>query len=66
MIITVEVKFEIGETVYRKTDPEQRPHIVFGYLIGPMGWVDYRLVHDNAYSAVHEVEISSEKNPVLA
>lgn len=55
-----EVNFMVGEIVYLKTEPSQRPRIVIGYIIGEIGSaVCYILRFSDEGTSEHtEVEIS--------
>lgn len=57
--------FEIGQTVYLKTDKEQAERLVVGILVRPEG-----LLYDLAYGSqdtryFREIEISLEKDVLI-
>lgn len=61
----VDNRFYIGQVVYLKTDPEQKPRIVTVISVGD-GWLMYRLAHCDQESTHSAVEISEERDVVLA
>jgi len=56
----LDAEFERGETVYLKTDIEQLPRIVVGYLI--MQGVEYGLICGEVVTYHNAFEISREVN----
>lgn len=54
-------KYEIGNIVYLKVDPEQYPRIVVGINIRPEG-ITYVLKDDYMESEHYEMEIQQFKN----
>lgn len=61
----VKISFGIGQIVYLKTDSDQERYIVTGITLRP-GCVVYHLVHGTDESEHYEVEISAERDVVLA
>lgn len=53
-------KFDRGQTVYLKTDPDQYPRIVTRFLIGDE--VQYELAYVGTKVWHYEIEISTEKD----
>ena len=66
MKTTVSHEFNFGQLVYLKTDPEQFQRMVIGIRV----YADKSIVYDLAFgtnsSCHHEVEISEEKDVILA
>jgi hypothetical protein len=65
MIVTVEIEFEIGQTVYLKTDMEQMPRMVVAIIIGGNNSILYRLASATNETAHYACEITREKSPVM-
>lgn len=59
MVITSE--FSIGDTVYLKTDTEQRPYIVTGINIRP-GHLTYDVKNNEVVLNPYDFEVSIVKN----
>lgn len=57
-------KFEIGDTVYLKTDADQSPRIVFCFNVYQKE-ILYDLACGEKTSKHYDFEISKEKNPVF-
>lgn len=66
MVLTIEVKYEVGQIVYLKTDPEQSPRIVYGYYFDNKG-IDilYRLASGINTSQHYDFEITEEKDVLV-
>lgn len=63
--MVIDNKFNFGDTVYLKTDPDQRARIVSKLSVLPMGVIVYELSH-NTYTSLHyDFEISVEKNVLI-
>lgn len=66
MKITFEIQLEIGEVVYLKTDREQLPRFVVGYIIRPQESIVYDLQSGGESVTSHYAfEISKEINVLL-
>jgi len=63
MIITAE--YTLGDTIYIKTDIDQRPYIVTGISIRP-GHLTYQVTNSEVKCDFYDFEISAEKNVVRA
>jgi len=61
----IDVEFEIGEVVYLKTDIDQHQRIVTAIQITASG-VLYRLAFGAADTWHYDIEISTEKNVLVA
>ena len=57
--------FELGETVYLKTDTEQLPHVVTGYVIRPGGTIIYKLSCCGEETNHYDLEITKEQDTLL-
>ena len=57
-------KFEIGDTVYLKTDPDQLPRIVFSFEVTANETL-YKLACGTGNSVHYEFEISITKNVLI-
>lgn len=64
MAMIIDNKYEFGQTVYLKTDPDQLPRIVTRFQVTPMG-VFYGLCSGTNDTWHYEMEISDEINAVL-
>lgn len=53
--------FELGETIYIKTDIEQRPYMVTAITIRP-GHITYQVTNSDVNCHFYDFEISVEKN----
>jgi len=60
----VDNKFEIGETVYLKTDKEQLPRLVYRFLVYKSD-ILYGLTQGTGTSEHYDFEISTEKNILI-
>lgn len=57
----VDNAYEFGQTVYLKTDVEQKPRMVTGFLIRPISCT-YELTQGTQISWHYDFEISTEKD----
>jgi hypothetical protein len=57
--------YEIGDTVYLKTDPNQFPRIITRFCVNPGGVITYECFSGNISSWHYDIEFSTEKNTVL-
>lgn len=64
--MTINNKFKLGELVYLKTDPEQMARIIISLQISVDGGLLYKLAIGMSEQWHYEVEISREKDIVLA
>lgn len=62
--MVIDNKFELGDTVYLKTDPDQRARIVSAFLIRP-SYIEYRLDYGTDFSWHPDFVISAERNIVI-
>lgn len=62
--MTINVKFRIEETVYLKTDPDQYPRIVLGYVVYT-NTIKYILGQSVDESMHLDIEISKDKNLLI-
>jgi len=60
-MMLIENKFELGQTVYLKTDNDQSERMVIGISVRPSGLL-YELSFGSVCSWHYEMEISEEKN----
>ena len=58
-------KYEIGETVYQTTDPNQHPRVITRFCVNPGGVVTYEVYSGNISSWHYDFELSREKNTIL-
>lgn len=63
-MITLDNRFNIGETVYLKTDREQLPRIVFGFWVTKRE-ILYKLASGKETSEHYDFEISLEKDVLI-
>lgn len=54
--------FEIGETVYIKTDNEQKPRVITGLIIRPAGHIVYYCGCGVDESCHYAIELSKDEN----
>lgn len=64
-MMVVDNKYEFGETVYLKTDEEQKTRIVTSIKVFPYGEVIYVLSCGVAMSEHYDFEISKETNELM-
>lgn len=57
-------KYEIGDTVYLKTDPDQIPRIVFCFMVF-RSEVLYKIACGVVESNHYDFELSTEKNVLI-
>jgi hypothetical protein len=65
-MITIYTAFDFGQIVYLKTDTQQLPRIVTSVQYGADLGLLYRLCQGEDSSWNYEIEISSEKDILLA
>jgi len=58
--------FELGQTVYLKTDVDQSKRIVTGITIRPSGAITYELTCGASYSWHYDFEIDITKDVLLS
>lgn len=61
----IDNKFNLEQTVYLKTDPEQLPHIVTAIRI-EKGMITYEVSFMASHATYNDYELSSEKNVLIA
>lgn len=61
-MMIIDNKFEIGQTVYLKTDEHQHPRIVLRITIHNGGFIYYSLGCGSTDSMHEDIEISAEKD----
>jgi len=59
--MTIDVKYKIGDVVFLKTDVEQRPRMIYGYVVYATSLL-YKLTQADITSEHYEFEIASEIN----
>lgn len=64
-MMVVDNKYEIGNTVYLKTDPEQLQRIVYGIQLFRGGELLYMLASGTITSNHYEFEISEAENVII-
>lgn len=57
--ITLEVEYEIGDTVYLLTDPEQNRCLVYMIEVGPSRSISYRVTRGTTISSHYSFELSA-------
>ncbi|EHQ41563.1 hypothetical protein [Myroides odoratus] len=62
--IVTEIEFEIKQTVYLRTDPDQLPRLV-AYIIVGNKEVMYGIKQGEKYDIYHDYEITAEKNIIV-
>lgn len=60
----IDNRFEIGDIVYLKTDPDQYQRMVSGIIVG-MYCLNYELALGDGSSTHHDFEISTTKNVLI-
>jgi hypothetical protein len=63
--MVIDNKFNFGDVVYLKTDPDQRARIVSKMSVLPTGVIVYELSHNTYTSPHYEFEISTEKDVLI-
>lgn len=58
-------KYNIGDVVYLKTDPEQYPSIVTGILLKPDNLIMYEISGYDDVSYRYDFELTIDKNLLL-
>lgn len=66
MMMLIETTFEIGQTVYLKTDKEQCPRIVTSIKIFTNNSIAYFLSCGLIDSSHYDIEMTAEKDVTLA
>lgn len=61
-MMVIDNKYEIGDSVYLKTDAEQRGRIVFAMKVFVSGELMYELVCGTITSIHYEFEMSKDKD----
>jgi len=64
MSMVIETEYDIGQTVYLKTDIHQVPRIVYGYYVDKTS-ILYRLMCGTDSSTHYDFEISETKNVLV-
>jgi hypothetical protein len=64
-MMVIDPKYDIGETVYLKTDKEQEARIVFAYRVF-RNEISYQLACGVSNSDHYEFELSREKDVIAA
>jgi hypothetical protein len=64
-MMVIDNKFELGDIVYLKTDPDQRARIVSKFSVLPNGLIVYELSHNTFTSPHYDFEISVEKDVLI-
>jgi hypothetical protein len=64
-MMVINNKFEIGETVYQTTDPNQFPRIITRFCVNPEGVITYEIFSGSISSWHYAFELSREKNTIL-
>jgi hypothetical protein len=64
-MMVIDPKYDIGETVYLKTDKEQELRIVFAYIVY-RNEIVYQLACGVSISNHYEFEVSREKDVIAA
>lgn len=64
LMMIIENKYEIGDTVYLKTDSDQKARIVVSFKVYKNGEIMYELVNGTEASSHYEFEISLEKDVI--
>lgn len=62
--MTIKTKFNFGDIVYLKTDPEQYPRMVVGVSVRPTS-MTYMLALGSTESFHYEIEISRQRDKYL-
>ena len=62
--MTINNKYNIGQTVYLITDTNQKPKIVIGFA-GLIGKIKYIIGQSEDYSSHYDFEISATKNILI-
>lgn len=58
----IETEHDIGESVYLKTDTDQRERIITQIRINPNQLLQYNLIYDSYESIHYEFEFTKEKD----
>jgi len=57
----ISADFELGQTIYVKTDMEQRPYIVTAITVRP-GHLTYQVTNNDVQCHFYDFEMTVEKN----
>lgn len=63
--MTIKTRFEIGQIVYLKTDPEQNERIITGIMVRPTMLIYYIAFGMNE-TTHYDIEITTEKDVLKA
>ena len=61
-MMVINNKYDFGDIVYLKTDPEQNKRVVVGINVTPNGDILYRISQGTINSDHYDFEISEEKD----
>ena len=64
-MMIIENEFNIGDTVFLITDPEQLPRLITRISTGPHDDISYGLMLSSEMSYHYAIEITKERQPVL-
>lgn len=64
-MMVIDNKFDIGDIVYLKTDKDQSPRMITGFLVGPMA-LSYRVACGTVDAWQYGIELSKEKDVILS
>ena len=62
----IDNEFEIGDTVYLKTDRDQHERIITGIWIRPNGGIRYDVAYIGHETIHYAIELSRERNVIMA
>lgn len=65
-MMVIDNKFNFGDVVYLKTDPDQRSRMVSKLSILPTGAIVYELSHNTYTSQHYDFEISTQKDVLIS
>lgn len=60
-MIVIENKYNFGDIVFLRTDPDQQPRIVTAFVACPAGDILYELTCSTTASKHYEFEITEDK-----
>ena len=63
-MMVIENKYEFGQTVYLKTDPDQHARMVTQIKVSPIGII-YLLSFGTMETPHYEIELSTEKDVLV-
>jgi len=64
MKITLECEFQIGQTVYSKTDPDQMKALVTGFNVSSLGVTSYDIAIGLSVSTHYAIELRTTRDEV--